>query len=66
MQPKAKRTPKTYRLTDETLSRINELTDLLGVDATAIIERSVEHYHPTGKAAGIEQMKAKLKKHADL
>lgn len=60
MSKETKKIPKTYRLSNETIIVINELAEILGKDATAIIEEAIAHYHEPGKKIAIEKMKLKL------
>lgn len=60
MSKLSKKIPKTYRLSNETIGIINELAEISGKDATAIIEEAIAHYHEPGKKIAIEKMKLKL------
>lgn len=60
MSRKLKKIPKTYRLSIETVRVINELAEILGKDATAILEAAIAHYYEPGKKIGIEKMKQRL------
>ena len=43
MSKQSKKIPKTYRLSNETIGIINELAEISGKDATAIIEEAIAH-----------------------
>lgn len=60
MTKEQKKIPKTYRLSNETVRMINELSELLGIDATTTIERSVAYYYEPGKDEGRKRLKKKL------
>ncbi len=60
MTKEQKKIPKTYRLSNETVRMINELSELLGIDATTTIERSVANYYEPGKEEGRKRLKKKL------
>lgn len=66
MSKESKKIPKTYRLSNETVMLIEQLAEISGKGATAIIEEAIAHYYEPGKKIAVEKMRSRLQELENL
>ncbi len=62
---KTTKTRKGFRLSSETLAKLDELSEMLSIDATAVVERSVDFFYEPGKQLGRQRIEDLAKKYAE-
>jgi hypothetical protein len=56
-----KKISRTYRLSNQSISKISELSELLGIDATTTVEQAIAFYYEPAKELGLNRLRQRLK-----